>query len=284
MADPVALHPVEVDLLCALAEVRAPFPLDIPSVGTTHTERREIFGAARAELTARGLAGDRGPAGTAATFVHMLRSGACAVDVVIANEGRNAGALALVDGEHALLITQSRDDEDRLVRLAEVHTDIAVRELLNLVPALPAGDVPAFTVPLPPIRAMFARLDRHRIAHGGAHVPLSDTDVDGLLWESGVDERTAGRLVASMRQVTGSGQTGAARWQPVPGRWQRVGAEVRWVDTAHGRFRLTESVDGKWASVNPFSRTDVRAALRTLAELVRGTEDDNMAGVIDHDF
>lgn len=265
MADSVEFHPVEVDLLCALAEVRAPFPLDAPSAGQTHQQRRELFGVARERLAARGLAGNRGPQGVAAVFVRMLRSAVGTVDVVVAENGANRGAVALIDGLHALLVTQSPNEPDRLVRMTELPTDDAVRELLALVPTVAAGSVPAFTMPLRPVRQVFER-SRH------ARELLSDNDIDSLLWESGVDDRMAARLVTTMSQVSGSGQIGAARWQVSSERWQRVGDETHWVDTGRGRFRVSQSADEQWASVSPFSRTDIRAVLRELAALVRGVE------------
>ncbi|HEX9338001.1 MAG TPA: ESX secretion-associated protein EspG [Pseudonocardiaceae bacterium] len=268
MTDPVVFHPVEVDLLCSLGEVRAPFPLDIPSTGTTGEERRHVFGVAREQLTARGLADDRGPQGVAAVFVRMLRSCAGTVDIVVAENGHNSGAVALVDELHALLVTQSPKDPDRMVQMVELATDDAVRELLALVPMLPAGTVPAFTVPLPPVRKVFQSLDQRRRV--GQSESLSDDDIDSLLWESGVDERMASRLVDTMRQVTGSGQVGATRWLAGPDRWERLGDEPHWVDTGRGRFRISQSADGLWASVSPFSRTDIRAELRKLAARVRG--------------
>jgi hypothetical protein len=270
LAEPVAFHPVEVDLLCTLAEVAAPFPLDIPSSGTTGDQRRHLFGVAREQLAARGLAGNRGPQGVAAVFVRMLRSAAGTVDVVVAENGHNRGAVALVDGLRALLVTQSPNESDRAVRMAELPTDDAVRELQALVPTIPAGSVPAFTMPLQPVRQVFDRLDRRR-RHGQPE-PLSDNDIDGLLWESGVDERMAARLVATMSQVSGSGQIGATWWQAMPGRWQRLDGETHWVDTGRGRFRVSQSADEQWASVSPFSRTDIRAVLRELSAMVRGVE------------
>jgi hypothetical protein len=208
----------------------------------------------------------------AAVFVRMLRNRAGTVDVVVAAHGRNRGAVALFEGLHALLVTQSPNEPERTVRMTELPTDDAVRELLAQVPVVPAGSVPAFTMPLPPVRRVFERLDRRRRAADGDPELLSDNDIDGLLAESGVDEKMAARLVASMRHVSGSGQVGAARWQIGPGQWRRLGDEVHWVDTGRGRFRLSDSADGQWASVHPFSRTDVRAVLRELAALVRGVE------------
>jgi len=270
LTEPIALHPVEVDLLCDFAEIRAPFPLDIPSVGQTGAQRRYLFGVAREQLTVRGLAGKRGPQGVAAAFVRMLRSAAGTVDLVVADDGQNKGAVALIDGLDAMLVTQSPDDPERIVRVVALSVDDAVRELLSLVPAVGAGNVPAYTMPLPPVRKVFEKLGQRQ--RSGDPTPLSDNDIDSLLWESGVDERMAARLVTTMHQVSGSGQAGATWWQTVPGRWQRMGEETHWVDTGRGRFRVSESEDELWASVSPFSRTDVRAVLRELAARVRGVE------------
>ena len=63
------LHPVEVDLLCAFAEVEAPFPLEIPASGHTDVEQRAMVRSAREQLTSRGLADDNGPLGVAEDFV-----------------------------------------------------------------------------------------------------------------------------------------------------------------------------------------------------------------------
>lgn len=270
LSEPVALHPVEVDLLCDFAEIRAPFPLDIPSVGATGAQRRHLFGVAREQLAVRGLAGKRGPQGPAAAFVRMLRQAAGTVDLVVADDGHNHGAVALIAGLDAMLVTQSPDDPERIVRITELSVDDAVRELLMLVPVIGAGSVPAYTMPLPPVRKVFEKLNRLR--RSGDPTPLSDNDIDSLLWESGVDERMAARLVTTMHQVSGSGQAGATWWQTVPGRWQRMGDETHWVDTGRGRFRVSESEDELWASVSPFSRTDVRGVLRELAARVRGVE------------
>lgn len=265
-AEPAVLHPVEVDLLCELAEVRPPFPLRIPSTGTTVTGRRRVFAAAREQLARRGLAGDRGPCGPAATFVRMLRAGTGVIDLVIAGHGSDIGAVALVDDLRALLVTQSPDEPGHAVRMTELGVDDAVRELCALVPAVTAGSVPAFSLPLRPVRQVFDHLHR-----AGAE-PMTDSDVDGLLALSGVDERLTGRLVTTMRQVTGSGQVGIARWQHT--RWRRSGDAVHWVDTGRGRFRLSQSADGLWASINPFSRNDIRATMRDMGARARDMNDE----------
>lgn len=267
-AEPAVLHPVEVDLLCELADVRAPFPLRVPSVGRTTGQRRDVFAMARRQLADRGLAGERGPAGPAAVFVRMLRAGAGAIHLVVAGPGGTTGAVVLVDGLKAMLVTQPPDEPDGMVRLTELGVDDAVRELCGLVPPVDAGGVPAFTLPLAPMRRIVDRLRRP-----GAQ-PLTDNDIDDLMLGSGVDDRLAGRLVTTMRRIVGSGQVGIARWHPVPACWRRCGEAVHWVDTGRGRFQVSQSADGAWASVNPFSRNDVRAALRRVGTRARDVSDE----------
>jgi hypothetical protein len=267
--DAVELHPVEVDLLCTFAEVDAPFPLDIPSTGTTDLEQRLMFQAAGEQLAARGLAGTRGPVGPAAAFVRMLSSCTGTVYLVLAAGERSLGAVVLVDGMRTLLVTQSPDEPGRIVRLVQLSVDDAVRELLAVVPAVDAGSVPSFTVPLEPIRELFELMRQQHRNQGGTPTPLSDSDMDDLLWQHGIDEQLARRMT-NLRQVLGSGQAGATRRAGSAG-WQRIGAEVRWIDTGRGRFALADTGrDGMaWASVNPFSRNDLRGSLRNLAVTAR---------------
>jgi hypothetical protein len=260
IGDTIELHPIEVDLLCSFAEVDAPFPLDVPSTGTTEIERRLIFQAAAEQLATRGLAGARGPVGVAGTFVRMLTSASGTVYLTLAVGESNLGAVLLVDGEHAVLATQSPDEPGQLVRITESSVDDAVGALLSLVPAVNAASVSSFTLPLQPVQQAFDLLRRSQTA-------LSDAEVDGLLWECGIDETTARRMT-SLQPVTGSGQAGAT----VRGRgWRQVGAETRWVDTPRGRFALVSDNDREgspWASVHPLSRNDLRAAVRRLATMV----------------
>jgi hypothetical protein len=262
----VELHPVEVDLLCEYAEADPPFPLAIPATGTTDTERRLMFRAAREQLAARGLAGRRGPVGPAAAFVRMLRAATGAVDLVVSSDGRDVGAVALVGELHAVLAIQSPDDPAGIVRLAETSADNAIAILLSLVPTVDAASMPPFTLPLAPVHRAFDWLTRPDRA-GGQRAALCDTDVDDLLRACGLDARAADRLTAGLRSVVGNGQAGATRRSGAGGRWQRLGDDVRWVDTARGRFRLAQ--DGTWVSVNPFSRNDVRSTLRELGARTR---------------
>ncbi|HWC84603.1 MAG TPA: ESX secretion-associated protein EspG [Pseudonocardiaceae bacterium] len=263
----IPVHPLELDLLCAFAEMAPPFPLDVPTHGNTHAQRQQVFRAARHQLAARGLVDRHGPTGVAATFVRLLREATGALDLVLAVSGRSTGAVVLLDDSRALLAIQSPDDAGRLVWLTELDSDDAVPELLALPPVVAAADVPSFTLPLRPVRRVFERIVPPRPSDAWTEPPtlLSDADIDALLDDSGVDERLAARLATNFRRVSGSGQAGSARWHPHSRSWRRIGAELHWIDTARGRFRVSQDEHQLWGSVSPLSHNDIRAELRRMA-------------------
>jgi hypothetical protein len=63
--------------------------------------------------------------------------------------------------------------------------------------------------------------------------------------------------------VLGNGQVGVARRDDSEDQWQRVGDELRWLDTERGRFRLAG--DEEWMSVHPLPRDEIRDEIRKLA-------------------
>jgi hypothetical protein len=273
LTDTAILHPVEVDLLCAFADVEAPFPLDVPSVGTTDRERRMLFGAAREQLTARGLADDRGPCGVAESFVRLLRTATGTLDLVLANGSATVGAVVLVDGESAVLATQRPDQPGQTVAMRAMPLDHAVGELVTMVPMLGPAAVPAFTLPMRPLRRMFDAMTARLPGDNRPAQPFSVSEMDDLLYECGIDEQFARRLTSTLRPVIGSGQAGATQRESMFADWRRIAREIRWVDTPRGRVRLsggdTQTEPADWISVNPFTQHDIRTALRELAAHLR---------------
>jgi hypothetical protein len=255
------LHPVEVDLLCVFAEVEAPFPLEIPASGSTDVEQRELFRAARDQLTERGLADENGPLGVAEDFVFLLRSSTGVLDMVLATEKIGLAAAVLVHRDEALLVTQDLTDGDGMVRMKPATLDEALDDLVRLVPQVDAPLTAPFSVPRRAIEAAFhAMMDRGE--------PLAAQEVDELLNAQGIDDRIVRRMVSHLQPALGSGQVGVARRDDSEDMWQRVGEEMRWVDTERGRFRLAG--DDDWMSVNPLPRDDLRASIRELARRTRG--------------
>jgi len=260
------LHPVEVDLLCEFAEVEPPFPLEIPSTGHTAAERALMFRGARQQLEARGLADDAGPVGLADEFVHLLRFGNGVLDLVVAQEKTTVGAVVLVDRSSALIAVQRAADSSVLLR--QLALDDAVTELVRIIPSLGPAQIAPFTLPRKALQQAFDAMTMDLPDRDGVEPrQLHPQEVAEILARHGVDDRVSRRMVQYLQPVLGNGQAGVAARSGPYDEWQRVGEEVRWLDTANGRFQLAG--DGDWMSVNPFAPEDTRSALRKLAAQLR---------------
>ncbi len=264
--DEASLHPAEVDLLCAYAEIAPPFPLRVPSLGATTAERRTVFGSARANLAARGLADHRGPRGVAADFVYLLRDGAGALDMIVTRRGQAVGALILARRDDALLISQDRARDNAQVRLRAMSVHDAVERMLRLVPDLNAAMAAPFSLP----RDTIGRVHREIVGITATPGPdgrprqIGADELDRLLSAHNLDEQLARRMVTNLQPVLGNGQAGVAVRRGYADEWTRSGEELRWLDTGRGRFRLAGM--GDWMSVNPLTREELRGELRGLAQ------------------
>ncbi|OLR90135.1 ESX secretion-associated protein EspG [Actinokineospora bangkokensis] len=255
------LDPVEVDLLCAFAEVSPPFPLKVVPRGETTELRRQVFAGARARLAERGLADRRGPRGVAADLVRLLGADVGAVDLLVARRGRALGVVVLALGAEALLVTQDVRGDGGRVHVLAVPAHEVIEHVLALVPDHP----PAMVSPFSLSRRALDAAHRAVLARAAAGDPLSPHEVDRLMAEHGVDEQSARRLTANLQPVLGNGQAGTA-YRSARGRgWERAGEELRWLDTARGRFRLGGDPGSDWMSVNPLSGEELVVGLRTLA-------------------
>lgn len=257
------LQPAEVDLLCTFAEVSPPFPLTVRSHGATADERRDVFRTARAELSARGLADHRGPQGLAAGFVSLLRDGVGSLDMIVARRGGVRRVLVLTRREQALVVRQ--DSGDEAVQLLALSTHDAVEHLMRMVPDQPPAMTAPFSLPRRAVdqahREILAATDRD-----GGQRRLSPDELDRVLRRHGLDDATVRRMATHLQPVLGNGQAGIAVKRGYAEAWTRAGEELRWLDTARGRFRLAGADQAEWMSVNPLPRDDLRAELRTLAQ------------------
>ncbi|HEV8557363.1 MAG TPA: ESX secretion-associated protein EspG [Actinophytocola sp.] len=274
------MHPVEVELLCAFAEVDAPFPLEVPSSGLTEVERLVMFQGASQLLSERGLADEAGPLGLADDFVYLLRNATGVLDLVLAKEKPVFGAVVLTYRDEALLVTQELGTPDRMIRMKAVSLDDSVEDLIGLIPGLAAPSSTPFNLPRQAVekafRTMLARVpepvvdssDVDSTAEIRVPDPLSAEEIDDLLRAHGIDDRVARRMITHLQPVLGSGQAGVAKRDETEDQWRRAGEELRWLDTPRGRYRLAE--DGEWLSVNPFAPDELRTRLRRLASTIRG--------------
>jgi hypothetical protein len=255
------LHPIEVDLLCVFAEVEAPFPLEIPASGESDVEQRALFRSAREQLTERGLADENGPLGVAEDFVFLLRSCTGVVDMVLAKEELTLAAAVLVHRDEALLVTQDLTSPELMIRMKAATLDEALDDLVRLVPRADVPLTAPFSLPRRALEAAFEALTARE-------EPLMAQEVDEVLRSQGIDDRVSRRMASHLQPVLGNGQVGVARRDQTEDQWQRVGEELRWLDTERGRFRLAG--DDEWMSVNPLPRDEIRAEVRKLALKTRG--------------
>ncbi|GLW92630.1 ESX secretion-associated protein EspG [Actinokineospora globicatena] len=254
-----SLHPAEVDLLCTFAEVTPPFPLKVGALG----DRKAAYAVARTELARRGLADGRGPRGLAGDLVHLLRTSAGAVDLMVARLGQTRGALVLAQRDDALLLRQDIGLPGARVHLTALSLHDAIEQLVDLVPEHGPGMAAPFSLSQ---RALDQAYRAIQAATGPDDEPrrLDADEVDRVLRDNGIDETTARRMTTHLQPVLGNGQAGAAERRGYADEWGRVGEELRWLDTARGRFRLGTDSAG-WVSVNPLTRDDLRAGIRSLA-------------------
>ncbi|GLZ43570.1 ESX secretion-associated protein EspG [Actinokineospora sp. NBRC 105648] len=267
----LALHPVEVDLLCAFAEVQAPFPLEVPASGVSDVERGVLYHAAAEALMERELADEQGPLGVAEEFVYLLRTCTGALDMVLHRDSGTLGVAVLTVRDEALVVTQDSADELGVIRLWAATLDDAVGRLARLVPRAEVPLTAPFSLPRRALEnafaVMLARMPEPE--QPGAPRPMSTEEIDELLRGHGIDDRVARRMVSHLQPVVGNGQVGAAVRDDTEDQWRRVGTELRWLDTPRGRFRLADTADGEWMSVNPLGTDDLVAELRALAATVR---------------
>lgn len=256
----VPLTVAEVDLLCAAADSVPPYPLRVPSHGTTVTERRAILRAAGEHLAARGLADERGPLGPAEAFAYLLQDCTLALDLLLAAGDDVIGTVLLARRELAVLVTQQLTG-DLPIQLTELPLDDAVDEILALIPAHEAARTAPFSLPAGTFRHLYADLRRRR--------RLTAAEWDDLLATYGVTDRLARRLVSHLQPVLGNGQVGLAHRGGYANAWRRAGDELRWLDTEHGRFQFLAAEDDGWMSVNPMHPADLSNGVRRMAGQLR---------------
>jgi hypothetical protein len=256
----VTMGAAEVDLLCSAANSAPPYPLRVPTHGTTVNERRTTLRAAGEHLAARGLADERGPLGVAEAFAYLLQDCTLTLDLLLAIGSDVLGAVLLARRDLAVLVVQ-RLTEDNDITMAELSLDDAVDELQYLIPAHPAAVTSPFSLPTGALRRIHTELREKD--------DLTPAEWDETLAAHDVTDRLARRLVTQLQPVLGNGQAGLAKRGGYANVWRRAGDELRWLDTERGRFQLVPADGGEWTSVNPMHPADLANGLRGLAGLLR---------------
>ncbi len=257
----VALHPVEIDLLCTFAEVEPPFPIEVTPAGETDIERAVRFRGAAENLVDRDLADERGPLDVAEEFVYLLRSCTGVVDLLISRDDGHVAVALLTARDEALLVIQDTADPYGMIRLHPTTLDEGMTRLYRMIPRAETPLTAPFSLPRRAVQSAFEAM-LAATPDSGTPVTLATDRIEEILAAQGIDERITRRMVSHLQPVQGSGQAGLARRDETEDQWRRTGTEFHWIDTPRGRYRLAGDAD--WMSVNPLGAEELRAELRTL--------------------
>lgn len=262
-AEPIAVSPLEFDVLCeaeGLADHRH-IVLDVPSPGTTYTERAELVADAWASLRARGLAERRRDRvepefGDLLALLHRPRR---SIDVRIWAD-RPIRALAAANGGTGLLTIV----DSHVVEFTPVRASSLAPAAVSVAGEAQPGEGRAVSVLNESLRSAADR--------AGQHDPQRLVDELRVLGVPAEDATLVSRMADGMGM---RGQFGAQsardRWSP-PVRANRV---VGFHDTPVGRYLhvVRPSADGRgWSTIAP---ADNARITEYVAELLTEVADED---------
>jgi ESX secretion-associated protein EspG len=209
---------------------RMPFPLDVPSNGTTMEER--------AEIRAKTMTGFK-PDPRLADLLRILAAPAVSIDTVGFGDGPIRG-LAASDGKQAVLASV----KDDMLAFAEIRPTSLPYSIVEILPSGEPGTGNAISVPHQALQ---------RAVSGDDDDPFGDGDERDILVSNGVNDDDATMLLElAERRVRGGqfGITTSTRATHVrAGTRTRSKTMVTWFDTGEGRYLMVH--DGAWVSIAP---------------------------------
>lgn len=252
--EPIAVSRLEFDVLWeSLALGEMPLVLKVPSPGRTHTERRRLVDDAWRAMENRGFARTAAEYERLAELVRLLARPERELDgrLWFGAKVGSIRVLAAASGAQAALATLT----DEGLTLREAASSGLAREVLSVLPPLPAGQGESVTVP-------------SRQLEAAAQNAATPTEFEAALRDNGVRDRDAALLASMMMRLKRHGQFGAAtrdRW----GRRTRAQRVLSVFDTRNGRYLQTRSIaepDAEpWTTVSP---ADQRLLISQLEELL----------------
>jgi hypothetical protein len=248
----------EFDILCGdLGLGQVPYPLQVPSVGRTMSERDRIRQDVHRALARRDLAtGDRVDEGLVDVLTLLLEHDVSIDSVGYA--GRPLRALAVTDHDMGVIAWM----EDERIKLAEIRPTALVASLVALLPPGEPGTSKAMAVQASALAAA--------IEYDGDDDDdpfAGDDDERTALTRAGVSAEDAGNLLDLARNRRAGGQFG------VSVRGRRITPLITWFDTHEGRYLMV--TDDSWLS---FAPTDNERIERRLADVLAGATEQTGAG------
>lgn len=221
-----------------------PYPLELPSPGTTYEERAVIVDEVWAELARRGIveansggAHRRLPPHIDDTLT-VLDSGEIIIDGLV-DVGEQVGLLAARQGAKGALVMQRGDD---LLLLGTMDGAMLSGALIELLPDVPAARGQSISLPYDVLSEVLKKL-----AHG---------DVDGVEFEQTL--RDVGVSARDVRWIAGlaQGDQNHAVQFGVNVHGNRVGV-LSWYATEQGGVLVTRRKEptGDWVTISPSDPT-----------------------------
>lgn len=233
----VVLSTLEFDVLWEHAGLpRRHVALDVPSPGTTHTERARLVERAWNSLAGRGLARGHEANSELVDLLTLFVRPKVGLDIWMWTD-RQISGMAVSTGSRALLGVVDGDE----VWLVPARDSALAEAAVSVAGELPAGVGRSVSLPHDVL------VDADAEARGDARAlvtALEDRDVE--LWQA---QELAGMLFGAVAR----GQFGAQRTGR-DGRDRRADGVVAFYDTDAGRylFQVTRAGDGRsWATITP---------------------------------
>lgn len=225
--------------------------LDVPSPGTTHTERTRLVEQAWESLARRGLAKGRRASAELSDLLGLLANPRVSVDVWVWVERRISG-LAAGSGGQALLGVVDGDE----VWLIPVRDSALAEAAVSVAGELTPGVGRSVSI------SHDVLVEADAEARGDAKALVTALEDRGVeLWQA---QELAGMLFGTLTR----GQFGAQRLGR-DGRTRRAGRVIAFHDTDAGRylFQVRAGADGRdWATVAPADNALLAARVRELLD------------------
>jgi hypothetical protein len=223
--------------------------LDVPSEGTTRSERQELVDAAWASLSERRLARNRRVSGEVADLLHLLARPQFGVDVWVWADREIRGRAVSLRGQAVLAVVDNGE-----VWLIPATDDALPEAAVSVAGELGPGIGQTVSIPYDVLRAADAA------AKGDAKALVT------ALEDRGVALFQAQELSGMLLGQEARGQFGAERTSR-DGVVHRAGRVVAFFDTDAGRylFQVAEDREGReWATVTPADNALLATRIREL--------------------
>ncbi|MFD0206038.1 MULTISPECIES: ESX secretion-associated protein EspG [Saccharothrix] len=229
-----------------------PYPLDVPSVGRTVTERAEAAEQVHRDLAERGLATGRDLDERLVGQLRLLARHDLSVDAVGHLDGP-LRAVAVGGGQHGVLAAFGEDQ----LWLVGIRPTALAASIVAVLPTNQAGPGRAMSVPY---RAMAAAVKPTTDDDPYTFASADDDHERITMVRAGLSARDAAELAELADHRRAGGQFGISRRQ------RRSPVVVTWFDTPRGRYLGVR--DGDWVSFTPADNDRLTARIdRTLNEV-----------------